>query len=67
MESVYESTLAYELGNRGLAVRRQQAVPVIYETVRMNMGFRADLMVDQKVIVEIKSIGAIRQYTGNSC
>jgi GxxExxY protein len=59
MESVYESTLAYELGKRGLTVRRQQAMPVIYETVRMNMGFRADLMVDQKVIVEIKSIEAI--------
>lgn len=59
MESVYESTLAYELGKRGLTARRQQAMPVIYETVRMNMGFRADLMVDQKVIVEIKSIEAI--------
>jgi GxxExxY protein len=59
MESVYESTLAYELGKRGLTVRRQQALPVVYETIRMNMGFRADLMVDQKVIVEIKSIEAI--------
>lgn len=59
MESVYESTLAYELGKRGLLVRRQQAMPVIYDEIRMNMGFRADLMVDQKVIVEIKSIEAI--------
>ena len=59
MESVSESTIAYELGKRGLAVRRQQALPVIYETVRMNMGFRADLIVDEKVIVEIKSIETI--------
>jgi len=59
MESVYESTIAYELGKRGLAVKRQQALPVIYETVRMNMGFRADLIVDEKVIVEIKSIETI--------
>jgi GxxExxY protein len=59
MESVYENTIAYELGKRGLAVRRQQALPVIYESVRMNMGFRADLVVDGKVIVEIKSIEAI--------
>jgi|SRR5689334_10547533 len=59
MESVYESTLAYELGKRGLTVIRQQAMPVIYERVRMNMGFRADLMVDQKVIIEIKSIETI--------
>jgi len=59
MESVYESTIAYELGKRGLAVKRQQALPVIYETVRMNMGFRADLIVDEKAIVEIKSIETI--------
>jgi GxxExxY protein len=38
---------------------RFTALPVVYETIRMNMGFRADLMVDQKVIVEIKSIEAI--------
>ena len=59
MESVYESTIAYELGKQGLSVRRQQALPVVYEMVRMNMGFRADLIVDGKVIVEIKSIEAL--------
>ena len=59
MESVYESTIAYELGKQGLPVRRQQALPVVYEMVRMNMGFRADLVVDGKVIVEIKSIEAL--------
>ena len=59
MESVYENTIAYELGKRGVVVRRQQALPVIYESVRMNMGFRADLVVDGKVIVEIKSVEAL--------
>jgi GxxExxY protein len=59
MESVYERTLAYEPGKRGLLVRRQQAMPVVYETVRMDIGFRADLIVNAKVIVEIKSIEAI--------
>jgi GxxExxY protein len=59
MESVYERTLAYELGKRGLLVRRQQAMPVVYQTVRMDIGFRADLIVNAKVIVEIKSIEAI--------
>jgi GxxExxY protein len=67
MESVYESTLAYELGKPGLTVRRQQGMPVIYETVRMNTGFRADLMVAQKVIVEIKSVEAIAPVHRNSC
>ena len=59
LESVYEATLAYELTKRGLTVRRQQAMPVVYESVRMDMGFRADLIVADKVIVEIKSIEAV--------
>jgi GxxExxY protein len=59
MESVYETTLAYELSKRGLKLRRQQGMPVIYEAVRMSVGFRADLVVGEKVIVEIKSIDAI--------
>jgi GxxExxY protein len=59
LESVYETTLAYELAKRGLAFRRQQAMPVVYESVKMDIGFRADLVVDGKVIVEIKSIDAI--------
>ena len=59
LESVYETTLAYELAKRGLQVRRQQAMPVVYESVQMDVGFRADLIVEGKVIVEIKSIDAI--------
>ena len=59
LESVYETTLAYELAKRGLQLRRQQSMPVIYEDVRMDVGFRADLIVEGKVIVEIKSIDVI--------
>jgi GxxExxY protein len=59
LESVYEATLAYELAKRGLQLRRQQSMPVVYEAVRMDVGFRADLIVEGKVIVEIKSIDAI--------
>ena len=59
LESVYETTLAYELAKRGLQLRRQQSMPVVYESVRMDVGFRADLIVEGKVIVEIKSIDAI--------
>src|SRR5260370_32686844 len=44
---------------RGLQLRRQQAMPVFYESVQMDVGFRADLIVEGKVIVEIKSIEAI--------
>jgi GxxExxY protein len=41
---------------RGLKASRQQALPVIYETIRMEVGFRADLIIEDKVIVEIKSV-----------
>ena len=56
LESVYEGALVYELEKKGLKVIRQQAVPVVYETVRFEEGFRADLMVEDKVIIEIKSV-----------
>jgi GxxExxY protein len=56
LESVYESVLAYELTRRGLHIARQQAIPVVYENVRIDEGFRADSIVEDKVIVEIKSV-----------
>ena len=59
LESVYEVVLAYELENRGLRTARQQAVPVVYQGTRIEMGFRADLIIEDKVIVEIKSVEAI--------
>jgi GxxExxY protein len=58
-ESVYEAVLASELEKRGLHLARQQPIPVIYEGTRFEMGFRADLVVEDKVIVEIKSIAEI--------
>ena len=59
LESVYEAVLAYELQQRGLLVVRQQAIPVIYEAVRLEEGFRADLIVEGKVIIELKSVEVI--------
>jgi len=59
LESVYERILAYELQKRGLQVRRQQGVPVIHETIKMDLGFRIDLVVANRVVVEIKSVEAI--------
>lgn len=59
LESVYEVVLAYKLERRGLRTVRQQAVPVVYEGTRIEMGFRADRIVEDKVIVEIKSVEAI--------
>jgi len=56
LESVYQAALAYELRKRGLKVSTEQPIPVIYEDVRLELGFRADLLVENKVIVETKSI-----------
>ena len=56
LESVYDTVLAYELSRRGLRTVRQQVIPVVYENIRIDMGFRADLIVEDKVIVEVKSI-----------
>jgi GxxExxY protein len=56
LESVYDTVLGYELARRGLRTVRQQAIPVIYEGIRIDAGFRADLIVEDKVIVEIKSV-----------
>lgn len=59
LESVYQAALAYELGKRGLRVSREQAIPVVYESVRIQTGFHADLIVEDQVIVEIKAIEVI--------
>jgi len=56
LESVYETVLAYELTRRGFRAKRQQPMPVVYEDVRFATGFRVDLMVEDKVIVEVKSV-----------
>jgi len=59
LESVYEEILFYELTRLGLKVDRQKAIPVFWEGNKMELGFRADIIVENKVIIEIKSVEAI--------
>jgi GxxExxY protein len=59
LESAYERCLAYELLSRGRSVRRQVPIPIIYESVTLDAGYRLDLLVDEQVIVEIKSAAAL--------
>ena len=59
LESAYEAVLAYELEKRGLRTVRQQTVPIVYQGTRIEMGFRADPIVEDSVIVEIKSVEAV--------
>ena len=56
LESVYEAVLAYELENRDLKVVCQKSLPVIYESVKLKEGFRTDIIVEGKVIIELKSV-----------
>jgi len=56
LESVYESVLSYELKNRGLDVRIQVVLPVKYEDITLEVGFRADMIVSDLVIIELKSV-----------
>lgn len=56
LESVYETVLAYELEKRNLQVVRQKPLPVIYESITFDEGYRADLIVEDRVIIELKSI-----------
>ena len=54
LESAYEACLAYELEQLGFRVERQKAVPLVYNSVRLECGFRTDLVINSKVVVEIK-------------
>lgn len=56
LESVYEATLAYDLKQLGFDVKTQVAMPLIYKEVRQDVGYRLDIIVENKVIVEVKSI-----------
>jgi len=59
LESTYEECLYYELKKSGLAVEKQVPLPLIYNDVRLDAGYRIDLMVDKKIIVEIKSVNSL--------
>ena len=59
LESAYEACVAYELEKLGLRVERQKPIPVIYEGVHLECGFRADLLVEGQVIAELKAKEAV--------
>lgn len=61
LESVYEAALTFELKRDGFAVRTQIGLPVVYENEQLDLGFRIDILVNETVIVEIKSIEGLQQ------
>ena len=59
LESAYEAALAYELSMAGLRFERQQPMPLIYEEVKLDVGYRLDLLVEGKVVVDPTSVEAL--------
>ena len=59
LESVYEAILFYELSSLNLKVERQKPIPILWEEIQLDIGFRSDLIVENKVIIEIKSVEQI--------
>jgi len=59
LESSYEECLYYELKKTGLLIEKQKALPLIYEDVKMEIGYRVDLIIERKFIVEVKSVEAL--------
>ena len=59
LEAVYEACLCHELSLKGLAYEQQKAIPVIYHSTKLDCGYRADIVVERRVIIEIKAISAV--------
>ncbi len=59
LESAYEECLHYELVRNGLSVRRQEPVPILYKEVKLEYGYRIDILVEDLIIVELKSIDVL--------
>ena len=59
LESVYEACLAYELTNRGLKVASQVWLPIIYEGMKLDAGLRIDLLIEDQIVIELKSVETI--------
>ena len=59
LESAYEACLAYELTQNGLHVDRQKSLPVVYKEVNLDAGYRLDLLVERRIIVELKAVDSL--------
>jgi GxxExxY protein len=60
LESTYEACLIYELEQKGLTVYRQVPLPVIYKNIELEIGYRLDLLVENKVIIELKTVSEVK-------
>ncbi|MEC3877491.1 GxxExxY protein [Chryseobacterium salviniae] len=61
LESAYEECLYYELQKSGLQIEKQKPMPLIYDDIKLDIGYRIDLLVERKVVVEIKSVESLNE------
>ncbi|WP_372775136.1 GxxExxY protein [Mangrovibacterium sp.] len=61
LESAYEECLFYELLQSGLLVQKQKALPLVYKEIKLDAGYRVDLLVENRVVVEIKSVESLTE------
>jgi len=61
LESVYEAVLMFELQKDGLIVKQQVPIPLVYDEIKLDIGYRLDLLVEDKVIIEIKSVETLAE------
>ena len=59
LESAYEECLFYELNKTGLYIQKQKPLPLIYEGIKLEIGYRVDILIENKVIVEVKAVEAL--------
>jgi GxxExxY protein len=60
LESAYEACMAHEIRKRGLTVRQQVALPLVYDGIRLDIGYRIDLLVEEAIVVEVKTVEACK-------
>jgi len=65
LESAYEACLEYELKDRGFSVERQKPMPLVYRNLRLDCGYRIDVLVEHAVVVEVKSIERFERVHGS--
>ena len=61
LESAYEECLFYELRKTGLEVQKQKSLPLVYEEVKLDIGYRIDIFIENKLIIEVKSVDALNE------
>ncbi|MBW7891681.1 MAG: GxxExxY protein, partial [Chitinophagaceae bacterium] len=59
LESVYEEALCYELAKAGIRFKRQQGISFMYEDIKMDLGFRSDVIVEDRIMIELKSVETV--------